>query len=264
MGAAAPAWAAGVDNPDAAKALAYYARGDYPRAAAELENVVDDKTLSAEEKRRTREALAVSYYVLGRLLDARKQFNLLLRMNAEYEPDPLYVAPEIVAFVADVRRSLPEPAPAAVTAVAAAPAAFTQPVAAAFTLTTPEPPALLLPMPTEFSALDLLPFGAGQFRRGFTGRGATLSIAEGVFLGLNVGLYYYRRCELKACSAHYYPDDKVVQAQHLQTIQIAAGSLFIVTAALGVADGILLPSPTNTKLALRPMGSGLGLVWETD
>jgi hypothetical protein len=265
-GAAAPARAAGIENADAAKALAYYERGEYQRAAAELEALVDAKGLTAEEKRRTREALGVTYYVLGRLLDARRQFTLLLHANPGYEPDALYVAPEIVAFVADVRRSL-----VAAAAPAAAPAAATTAAgavtSAALTATAPQPPALRLapePAATAFSAVDLLPFGAGQYRRGNGARGAALTSLEGLFLGVNVGLYYYRRCELKRCSEHYYPAGKVVQAQHLQTIQIAAGSLFLFTAALGVADGIWLPVPGNPKLAVKPVGSGLGLAWETD
>lgn len=259
---AAPAQAQ-VADPELAKALAYYERGDFQRAAADLGRLVDASRLSDAERVKAREALGVSYYVLGRLLDARRQFTQLLETDSGYQPDPLYVAPEIVAFVAEVRRS------AAARAVTAP--AETLSAAPATAAASPAPqrvldpvPALPLVAPSSLSAVDFLPFGAGQFRRGATARGATLAVVEGLLLATNVGLYYYRRCELKACDEHYYPQTSVDRARHLQTYQLIAGSLFVATAVLGVADGIALPIGERNQISIAPGGLGLRIAWESD
>jgi hypothetical protein len=252
---------ADVLHPDLAKALAYYERGDFQRASADLSSLVEAPFLSREERSRAREALAVSYYVLGRLLDSRKQFTELLKEEKGYQPDPLYVAPEIVAFVADIRRSA-EAAALPVT-VSTAPARIQDRTAPTALPLTNLPPPLEL-RPTEFSGLDLLPFGVAQYRKGHTARGVVLSSLQGLFLGANIGLYYYRSCSLKPCDDRYYQSDDLRQAQQLQTMQMVAGSLFIGTVLLGVADGITLMPAAAPQLSIRPVGTGVGLAWETD
>lgn len=258
---AAPAQAQ-VADPELAKALAYYERGDFQRAAADLGRLVDEPRLSTEERVKAREALGVSYYVLGRMLEARRQFTQLLEADPGYQPDPLYVAPEIVAFVAEVRRSL---AARAVTAPAEArfAAAVTAAAPPAARAVLDPLPAVPLMTPGSLSAVDFLPFGAGQFRRGDTARGTTLAVVEGLFLAANVGLYYYRRCELKACDDHYYPQASVDRARHLQTYQLIAGSLFVATAVLGVADGIAMPIGGRNQISIAPGGMGLRIAWES-
>lgn len=251
-----------VDDPELAKALAYYERGEFQRAAADLSGLVEHPRLSAPERARARESLGVSYYVLGRMLEARRQFTALLEADPAYQPDPLYVAPEIVAFVAEVRRGV-----AARAATAPTEARLAPPVtAAAQPLVRPRldsGSAVPLMAPIELSAVDFLPFGAGQFRRGHTGRGVTLAVVEGLFLAGNVGLYYYRRCSLKACDDHYYPQASVDQARHLQTYQLIAGSLFVATAVLGVADGIALPIGERNQISIAPGAMGLRIAWES-
>lgn len=255
---AAPAQAQ-VADPELAKALAYYERGDFSRAAADLAGLVDEPRLNADERARAREALGVSYYVMGRLLDARRQFTRLLEADPNYQPDPLYVAPEIVAFVAEVRRGVaPRAATAPVERVYAEPA-----TAGVSAKPVPDPIAMPLVAEPGLTAVDFLPFGAGQFRRGQTTRGVTLAVVEGLFLATNVSLYYYRRCSLKACTDHYYAPDTVDRARHLQTYQLIAGSLFVATAVLGVADGIAMPLGNHNQISIAPGGMGLRIAWES-
>lgn len=251
-----------VSDPELAKALAYYERGDFQRAAADLAGLVENPRLAAAERIRAREALGVSYYVLGRLLEARHQFTALLGVDPDYQPDPLYVAPEIVAFVAEVRRGVAARDATAPTEPRMANATTAAAQQALRPLLDPVPAAPLM-APISLSAVDFLPFGAGQFRRGQTGRGATLAVVEGLFLATNVGLYYYRRCSLKACNDHYYPQDSVDQARHLQTYQLIAGSLFVATAVLGVADGIAMPIGERNQISIAPGGMGLRIAWES-
>lgn len=252
-----------INHPELAKALAYFERGDFQRATADLSGLVDSPSLSGEERARAREALAVSYYVLGRLLESRKQFNRLLEQEADYQPDPLYVAPEIVAFVADIRRSRAAAEVTTVTSAAPPAPAVPMPALNAGNASMLPGGSRLALQPSNFSGFDLLPFGVAQFRKDHTARGAVLASLQGLLLGANVGLYYYRRCKLKACDEHYYAPESMEQARQLQTMQLVSGSLFLGTMLLGVADGIAL-TPVSPQLSVRPVGQGLGLAWETD
>ncbi len=243
-----------IEHPELAKALAYYERGDYSRASNDLERVLEDGSLSRGERERALEALGVSRYILGNLLDARNAFTHLYRIDTGYQPDALYIPPEIVAFIVDVRRSaVPAPRDGTdSTNVAIIPQGMPS--------SQPAAPPRYQPREAPFSAVDLLPFGAGQFRRGHTARGTTLAVLEAVFLGANIGLYYYRTCALKeGCDAAWYPEDRVAQARNLQTVQLVSGSLFIATAVLGIVDGLSLPLHEDSGARLKPMPSGVGV-----
>lgn len=249
-----------VEHPDLAKALAYFERGDYQRSAAELTTLLDENELSPHERNQALEALGISHYVLGRMLDARQSFTLLLEDDPGYRPDPLYVPPEIVAFVLDIKRNLAAAQPSE----GPPPQRREEPVAEEPRPVPEELQARPMPPVAEFSLIDLAPFGAGQFRRGWHGRGATLAALQTVFLGSNIGLYYYRHCGLKeSCSAEYYPEENLSRARNLHTLQIVGGSLFIATAALGVLDALQLPLKSG-GVTVQPMSSGVGITVPLD
>jgi hypothetical protein len=260
-----------ISHPDLARALAYYERGDYARAANELGGLIGSAKLQPEERVRAWEALGISAYVMGKMLDADRAFRALLAEKPAYQPDPIYVAPEIVAFILDVKRS----AAAANATTATTSAARLTPVSMGYPQGPVNPsvnrpgasPQLLTRAPASvaplFSGLDLLPFGAAQFRKSYGGRGATLLTLQSLFLGSNLGLYYYRHCALKeSCAATYYPAENTRRAQDLQALQIVSGSLFLGTAVLGVVDGVLLP--LGPGIALQPMPSGAGVTFELE
>ncbi len=250
-----------VRDADLARALAYFERGDHVHAAAELASMVESPRLTRAERLRAWEALGISSYVIGKLKNAEWAFRSLLREDPDYQPDAIFVPPEIVGFVLDIRRTMAADAatattrPAARLVPAAMPPAGELPAAAA-----PAGTPILLPatLGTPFSAADLLPFGVGQYRRQQTGRGTTLLVLETLLLGTNIGLYYYRNCSLKeTCGARYYPAENLDRARDLQGWQIVTGSLFVATATLGVIDGLMLPLTPNIAIQATPSGGGL-------
>ena len=251
------------EHPELARALAYFERGDYQRSATELETLLEDDELTGDERQQALEALGISHYVLGDMLDSRRSFSALLDLAPGYRPDPLYIPPEIVAFVADIKRNR-----ATNDEERRSPPVEPEPGVPERPHASQEPPAGLMPAyeppRPELSVVDLLPFGAGQFRRGWSGRGTTLAAMQTVFLGANIGLYYYRHCSLKeSCSAAYYLEEDLSRARNLQTLQIVSGSLFIATATLGVLDALQLPlKPAG--VTLQPIPSGLGITVPLD
>lgn len=236
-----------VNDPDLAKALAYFERGEYTRAVAELQHTLDTAKLQPTERKRALEALGLSQFLLGDLREANRTFTQLLRESPDYQPDPLYVLPEAVAFILDIKRSLASP----VTATAMRP-----------TVPTGTPTSQRADS-SAWNALDLLPFGVGHFRKGYPGRATTLLTLEILFLGTNVSLYYYRHCELKArCSDPFYPAQNIEKARQLQTMQFVAGYMFVTTALMGIIDGLILPP--NLQVAWQPAVAGMTVVFTFD
>lgn len=200
-----------------------YAYGNYEQAAEMLRGLLYPmRVVNDEQMIETRKFLALSYYLLGKLVAASEEFGKLLYLSPDFQLDPYTVPPPIIELL-ELVRTQRKPELDAIRqrksdekAQMAAQQGFVRHVEQTM---------------FERSELGtLLPFGVGQFQNGDYGWGALFAVSELGLVGLNIA------CYLVATS--YGPtystlrDRRIVDA--LTVGQYASLALFGITWSLGV------------------------------
>lgn len=217
------------------QAIDAYQHGGYLEAAAELTALLYPlKLTNRVDIVRAKVHLGLCYYVLGRKDESAQEFRDVFRIDPAYQPDPLYIAPEMIQFIERLRPPPPE------------------------VRRNPQVPGLgeqlaSTPLkPIQFSPANLLPLGIPQFRHGDIKRGSALAATELVLLSVNVGSYWYLR---------YYNNTE--QADELYPYLVAARAanissftLVLVTLSVGAGDAMYRyrrPPATQGSLRLTPL-----------
>jgi hypothetical protein len=271
-----------------------FARGEYGRAVELLRPLVypEARLESEGEVVQAHRMLGVASLFENDAEGARREFRKLLELRPDYRFDPLLDPPRVVEFFNGVRKE--EESEIAALEIArkkrdADVAARKRQDADARCAAQ----ARLVTYDKNSYAVNLIPFGAGQFQNGQRGKGwaflgveaALGAVSLGTFI-TNFWLYgasHQRRC-LDAstggdttgvahnCMNIDHSEEDL--SRNLTRLQVISGGLFFVTAAWGIVDalrngGATSPSDTSARAStgarLRlgpvpiPRGSGLGI-----
>lgn len=214
--AAPPAAPAALDTPEAVNA-AYdnavnaFKYQDFDAAVPQLRALLYPVIrLDFRRELLVREYLASSLWWQGKREEAMDEFTALLVKNPRAKLDPAQYPPKMVAEVEARRKRLQETG-----------------VIRDLDATPPIEPGPALreapPLPLAF-----LPFGAGQFANGQTGKGWAFLAAEAVLAGVSAGMYL-ANAEAGRSGPRPLRDD---------VIQISAGAGFWLLAGLGIWDAL--------------------------
>lgn len=227
------------------QAIDAYQHGGYLEAAAELTALLYPlKLTNRQDIVKAKVHLGLCYYVLGRKDESAQEFRDVFRIDPNYQPDPLYIAPEMIQFIERLR-----PPPPEVKRNPPVPGLGEQLSNTAF-------------RPVQFNPGNLIPLGIPQFRHGDIKRGAALAGTELALLSVNVGSYWYLR---------YYNNTE--QAEELYPYLVAARAanittftLLLVTISVGAGDAMYRyrnPPTSSSSLHFLPMVgpnmAGLGI-----
>lgn len=178
-----------------------YNRNDYTTAIEKFGEYLKIEEGNLEGKLLAKSYIGSSYFIMKKEPEATGWFLSLLNEEYEYELNPVYFPPEIIAFYHRVRENVY--------------------------------PLLARKEQVRFW-VNLLPFGAGQFQNREYIKGATVASLEVLSLSVNIWSYLLRK-SLEENGK--YPEEKSAYARKLQNIQLISGGIFIAGYIFGVVDG---------------------------
>lgn len=217
-----------------------YAYGNYEQAAEMLRGLLYPMRVANDEQLiETRKYLALSYYLLGKLVAASEEFGKLLYLAPDFQLDPYTVPPPIIELL-ELVRTQRKPELDAIRqrksderAQMAAQQGFVRHVERTM---------------FERSELGtLLPFGVGQFQNGDYGWGTLFALSEVGLVAVNVACYFVASSYGPTYSSTR--DRAIVDA--LIVGQYASLALFGITWSLGVYQA---------RLNFQPVVSGPPIV----
>ncbi len=216
-------------------AIDIYQHGGYLEAAAILTNLLYPLKL-ADRKAivQAKVYLGICYYVLGRRDEAEDEFRGIFKIDPGYQPDPLIIPDEVIAFIERVR---PPPTLSPPT------------MGKAPLLGLGEKPVTTDIKPLTSSPINLLPLGIPQFWHGDTGRGVGLATAEVLLLGLNAGSYWYLKIYNDSSGLGQQSNYNYLIAA--KTLNITSLSLLAVTLAYGMGDALYRYRPNRSMVSLH-------------
>jgi hypothetical protein len=211
----------------------------YPRPRL----VRDDDIVAA------RELLGVSHFLARDFGASRDEFErLLLEHRPSHRLDPLVHPPDVIDMFDKLRDELTEKRVAAETRLAEE----AKRRAEAERLRREEEAKrlrerreyLIARVETRSKFVNLLPFGAGQFQNGETGKGAALLVSQVLMLGANIASYVAIEA-LRGSDGRFAAGD-VTRAKGLQTIQLSSVAVFGSLVLYGVIDAFARFNPART------------------
>jgi hypothetical protein len=270
-----------------------FGRGEYQRAIELLRPLLyPEVRLETEgEIVQAHRMLGVAHLFENQPDDARKEFRKLLELRPDYRFDPLLDPPRVVDFfngvVRDEEREL---------LAMEAKRKKLEAELAARRLREAElqraRETVVVRTERHSYAVSFIPFGAGQFQNGQSGKGWLFLGAEGVLAAASIGtfvtnlaLYGFaprRRCLMvqpldanllpRACPADQIDHSQENVSNDLLRVQVATGALFWATAIWGVVDAVRHfkrdvplpdepPAAPKTTFRLTPTPFGLGAAW---
>ncbi len=212
-------------------AIDTYEHGGYLEAAAQLNKLLYPLKLSSHEDIvRAKVYLGLCYYILDKKEEAEQEFRGVFKLDPNYRPDPLFVPPEVIAFIERFRP--PPPLPPRRTDVLGLGETLDAPGGAPF----------------RFQARNMLPFGIPQFGHGDMGKGLALLAGEVSLLALNVGSYAYLKVynDPGGVPAERYPYLLVAKATNITTL-----SLLAISVIYGMGDALYRYQPESPAVTLR-------------
>ena len=269
----AAAWAA--PPTDLKRAKDRYEFGAYADAAGAVrELLARRKDLPEVEIVEAYRILGLSEYQLGDRGAARSAFVNLLSIDPDYALDPFLVPPQIVEFFDRVKREAePELAPLRERrrqlkeqerlAEEARRKLLAEEAARS------GPPSKVVLVQERIYLFNWLPFGAGQFQNGDTGKGTAVAISQVLLGAVNITAIVLhsevassaRRCSFSpGCSNPPYSDDTRSQLQTLDIVKYASAGLFWGIYAYSVYDAHLHYVP-RIETEIAPGGGAVKLSW---
>ncbi len=198
-----------------------YNRGEYLRAIQHFEEYLIESSDEPSDRQLLAKAyLGASQFILGRHSVATGWFLSILRDNYEYEVNPVYFPPEIVAFFNEVKLTV-------------SPVVFKK--------------------EQKHFYLNFLPFGAGQFQNKEYIKGVLIAGLEVIALSVNLDTYFRRKALEEG---GMYPEDRLSEAKRLQNIQIISGGIFIAGYIYGVIDSYLDYRKKDKEIGLSFFNQG--------
>jgi len=272
-----PAAAGAAPPADLKRAKDRYEFGAYADAAGAVrELLARRKDLAEAEVVEAYRILGLSEYQLGDRGAARSAFVNLLSVDPDYALDPFLVPPQIVEFFDRVKREAePELAPLRERrrqlkeqerlAEEARRKLLAEEAARS------GPPSKVVLVQERIYLFNWLPFGAGQFQNGDTGKGTAIAISQVLLGAVNLTAIVVhsevastaRRCSYSpgtGCSNPPYSDDTRSQLQTLDIVKYASAGLFWGIYAYSVYDAHLHYVP-RVETEITPGGGAVKLTW---
>jgi len=221
------------------RATAAYEYGDYG-AARKLAAQALKHELSPKGTKDALVILGLSHYILKEYNAATEAFTRLLFADPYYKLDPFYAPPQIIDFYENLRSQL-EPKLRPIKEKMAADGAKNS---------DNQPPinAVEVKYVQNSKALNLLPFGVGQFQNEHYGKGYALLVGEIFLIAVNVGAYL--TVKALAGSDGKYSHEGAGAAKAMQIDQYSAAGLFGALWAYGAVDGMVYFVPEK-KIVLN-------------
>jgi tetratricopeptide (TPR) repeat protein len=200
-----------------------YAYGEYKKAAEALSNLLYPMRLSNDEQViETRKYLALSFSLLGREDEAKREFGKLLYLSPDYQLDPYTVPPSIVELLESVRKAKkPE-----LDAIRQRDSdeRLQSPTRRGYVRVVEQ-------TVVERSSIGtLLPFGVGQYQNGDYGWAAFFAGTELALLAVNIASYLVAT----SYGPTYADASRTRKIDALNIAQYGALAMFGVTWSIGV------------------------------
>ncbi len=200
------------------KAINIYDHGGYLEAAALLNKLLYPLKLSrTEDIVKAKVYLGLCYYILGKRDEAGMEFRGVFKLDPDYQPDPLYIPEEVIAFINQFRPSPPPPP------------RRTDVQGLGETIEASDQ------VPFQFHAANLLPLGIPQLRNGDRAKGLSLMLGEISLLALNIGSYYYLQTYN---DPNGVPPDRYPYLLTAKVTNISTFSLLALTVIYGMSDAL--------------------------
>ncbi len=269
--------AAGLAAPpvDLKRAKDRYEFGAYADAAGAVREILARrKDLPAPEVVEAYRILGLSEYQLGDRGAARSAFVSLLSIDPDYALDPFLVPPQIVEFFDRVKRDAePELAPLRerrrLLKEQERLAEEARRKLLAEEAARSGPPSKVVLVQERIYLFNWLPFGAGQFQNGETGKGTTIAVSQVLLGAVNLAAIVVhselatsaKRCSYSpGCSDPPYSDTTRQQLKTLDILKYASAGLFWGIYGYSVYDAHAHYVP-RVETEVSPAGGALKLSW---
>lgn len=236
---------------DLRRARKAFIQGQFAEAARALRGVLyprprlerEDDIVSA------RELLGVSHFLARDFTNSREEFErLLLENRPSHRLDPLVYPPDVIAMFDKLRDELAEKRAAAEVRLAEEAKRRAE---IERRLREEEEKRrrarrefVVQRVETRSKFVNILPFGAGQFQNGETGKGAALLVGQVLSLGANIASYVAIEA-LRGSDGRFAAAD-VTRAKGLQVVQLSSVAVFGSLVLFGVIDAFVRFNPART------------------
>ncbi len=239
------------------QARATYEYGNYASAIDQLERLLASRRLeSPQDQLEAYRLLGLAHFFSAHTEDARRAFVTLLSLDPDFQLDPLYVPPQAVRFLDQIRLDNKEGLEPIRTRKRATQEAQAQEEAARRRLL-----AQLNGSVTEIvheridrpsPLIALLPFGAGQFQNGNTALGVIFAATEGLALATSIASFAWVESQANA-SDGYYASSVYRTALAVRDVQVGTGIGFGLLWLIGTGEAFWHLRP---PLITREAGPG--------
>ena len=220
-----------------------YEYGDYLSARQFLDSALQGN-LSVESRIEAYMLLGQCHYLLRAYSAAKDAFGSLLRINPDYQPDPVLVPPTIMGFFERLREEM-EPQLQPLRERLAREKALQRKTDPQQKNSRPKKIRVVEKVIRKNSrVLNFLPFGVGQFQNGETGKGIGIMTSEIATLGLNLASYIAIKA-MAGADGKYTPD-KAAMAKDLRIVQYTAAGAFLALWIYGIIDGLVYYQPETS------------------
>lgn len=270
-----PAIALAAPPPDLKRAKDRYEFGAYADAAGAVREILARrKDLSEADAVEAYRILGLCEFQLGDRGAARSAFVSLLSIDPDYALDPFLVPPQIVEFFDRVKREAePELAPLRerrrLLREQQRLAEEARRKLLAEEAARSGPPSKVVLVQERIYLFNWLPFGAGQFQNGETGKGTTIAISQVLLGAANIAAIVVhselaasaRRCSYSpGCSDPPYSDTTRQQLRTLDIIKYASAGLFWGIYGYSVYDAHVHYVP-RIETEVSPASGAVKLSW---
>lgn len=270
-----PALGQAAPPPDLKRAKDRYEFGAYADAAGAVREILARrKDLSEADVVEAYRILGLSEFQLGDRGAARSAFVSLLSIDPDYALDPFLVPPQIVDFFDRVKREAePELAPLRerrrLLREQERLAEEARRKLLAEEAARSGPPSKVVLVQERIYLFNWLPFGAGQFQNGETGKGTVIALSQVLLGAANIAAIVVhselatsaRRCSYSpGCSDPPYSDVTRQQLKTLDIIKYASAGLFWGIYGYSVYDAHVHYVP-RVETEVTPAGGAVKLSW---
>ncbi len=270
-----PAIGLAAPPPDLKRAKDRYEFGAYADAAGAVREILARrKDLPEADVVEAYRILGLSEFQLGDRSAARSAFVSLLSIDPDYALDPFLVPPQIVEFFDGVKREAePELAPLRerrrLLREQERLAEEARRKLLAEEAARSGPPSKVVLVQERIYLFNWLPFGAGQFQNGETGKGTTIAVSQVLLGAANIAAIVVhselatsaRRCSYSpGCSDPPYSDTTRQQLKTLDIIKYASAGLFWGIYGYSVYDAHVHYVP-RVETEVSPTSGAVKLSW---
>ncbi len=213
-----------------AEAREVFRGGEYEQAIPLLSSLLypQSRLTRQEDLAEAHLLLGVAYYETGRLAPAEREFEEALFVDPELQLGGIF-SEEVAAFFErkkeDLKRQREEET--RLRTLAEERDAYRQAIENMYVVER------------RNYFVNFVPFGAGQFQNGDTGRGVAFAVSQGILGGTSMAMYALHELQYNPYSA-----DEIDTVNRIRVIQLSSGGLSLALMAWGIIDALANYEPT--------------------